>query len=171
MKAPRLKTHHFHTKLPYQNLMLSQIKWWLQHGPITKNGVLPVATLFFWIFCFILRTSYNELICFTNNPNIHICTFCKRWSFIWWEYFFPVSILKWIQCFKIALSETQSKWDQQIFLLIFLLKLRLFFCFIFLLKILNQKATASKENIGFVVRVATILIFNKKSHNRPQWTL
>ena len=44
--------------------------------------VLPVTTLFFWNFCFSLRTSYKELICCTNNPNAHICTFCKCWSFI-----------------------------------------------------------------------------------------
>ena len=37
----------------------------------------------FWKFCFSLRTSYKELICCTNNPNAHICTFCKHWSFIW----------------------------------------------------------------------------------------
>ena len=28
-----------------------------------------------------------------HNPNSHICTFCKRWSFIW-RCFSPVSILK-----------------------------------------------------------------------------
>ena len=27
--------------------MLRQIEWGLQNGPITKNTVLPVATLFF----------------------------------------------------------------------------------------------------------------------------
>ena len=27
--------------------MLRQIEWRLQDGPITKSGVLPVATLFF----------------------------------------------------------------------------------------------------------------------------
>ena len=93
MKALRLKAHHFHTKLQYQKLMLGQIKWWLQNGPITKNGVFPVTTLFFWKFYFSLRTSYKELICCSNNPNAYICTFCKRWSFIL-RCFFPVSILK-----------------------------------------------------------------------------
>ena len=93
LKALRLKTHHFHTKLPYQRPMLRQIKWWLQNGPIKKKGVLPVTTLFFWKFCFSLRTSYKELICCTNNPNAHICTFYKRWSFIW-RCFFRVSTLK-----------------------------------------------------------------------------
>ena len=93
MKALRLKAHHFHTKLPFQKPMLKQIKWWLQNGTITKNRDLPVTTLFFWKFCFTLRTCYTEFIFCTNNPNAHICTFCKCWSFIW-RCFFPVSILK-----------------------------------------------------------------------------
>ena len=92
VESTKIESASFHTKLPYQKPMLRQIKWWLQNGPITKNGVLPVTTLFFWKFCFSLRTSYKELICCTNNPNAHICTFCKRWSFIW-RCFFPVSIL------------------------------------------------------------------------------
>ena len=62
------------------------------NGPIIKNGVLTGTAWFFWIFCFSLRTSYNELIRCTNDPNGYIRTFCKRWSFIWWC-FFPVSIL------------------------------------------------------------------------------
>ena len=70
--------------------MLRQIEWWVQNGPITKNGVLPVTT--FWKFCFSLRTSYKEFIFCTNYPNVHIHTFRKRWSFIW-LCFFPVSIL------------------------------------------------------------------------------
>ena len=92
LKALRLKTSHFHTKLPCQKPMLRQIKWWLQNGPIIKNGVLPVTTLFFENFVSV-RTSFNELICCTNNPKTHICTFWKRWSFIW-RSFFPVSILE-----------------------------------------------------------------------------
>ena len=74
--------------------MLRQIEWWILNGPITKNGVLPVTTLFFWKFCFSLRTSYKKLMWCTNDPNAHILTFCKRWSFIW-QYFFPLSILNW----------------------------------------------------------------------------
>ena len=35
------------TSFPYQKPMLRQIKWWVQNGPITKNGVLPVTTFFF----------------------------------------------------------------------------------------------------------------------------
>ena len=65
----------------------------MQNGPIAKSGALPVTTLFFWKFYFSLRTSYKEVIGCTNDPNAHICTFCKRWSFIW-RCFFPVSILK-----------------------------------------------------------------------------
>ena len=41
------KTHHFHTKLPYQKPMLRQIEWGVQNGSNTKNGVLPVTTLYF----------------------------------------------------------------------------------------------------------------------------
>ena len=47
-----------HTKLSCQKPMLRQIEWWPPNGPITKNGVLPVTTLFFWGFCFSLRTSF-----------------------------------------------------------------------------------------------------------------
>ena len=50
----------------------------------------------FWKFCFSLRTSYAELICCTNNPNDHYCTFCKRWSFIW-RCFFAVHCVKSVQ--------------------------------------------------------------------------
>ena len=47
MKAFTLKAHHFHKKLLYQKPMLRQIEWRVQNGPITKNVVLPVTTLFF----------------------------------------------------------------------------------------------------------------------------
>ena len=56
-----------------------------------KQGAFASSYLFFWKFCFSLRTFYKELICCTKNPNVHICTFCKCWSFIW-RCFFPVSI-------------------------------------------------------------------------------
>ena len=69
--------------------------------PITKNGVLLVTTLFFWKFYVSLRTSYKELIWYTNDPNVHIHTFCKRWSFIW-RCFFPVSILKYETFFHMS---------------------------------------------------------------------
>ena len=57
----------------------------------------------------------------------------------------------------------QSKWDQQKFILIFLLGLYLLFCF---------KATASKETVGFVVwnrddfELHQTLFHNKNFHNR-----
>ena len=89
----RRKTHHFHTKLPYQKPMLRELEWWVQNGPITKNGVLPRTTLFFKKFRFSLRTCYKELIWCTIEPNAHICTFCKCWSFIW-QCYFPVSVPK-----------------------------------------------------------------------------
>ena len=72
--------------------MLRQIEWWLQNGPIKKNEVLPVTNLFFWKIFFSLKASYNELIWCINYTNVHIRTFCKRWSFIW-RCFFPVNIL------------------------------------------------------------------------------
>ena len=37
LKALRLETHFFHTKLPYQKPMLRQIEWWVQNGPVTKE--------------------------------------------------------------------------------------------------------------------------------------
>ena len=42
LKALRLKTHHFHTKLPYQKPLLRQIEWGVRNGSVTKNGVLQV---------------------------------------------------------------------------------------------------------------------------------
>ena len=69
------------------NRMVS-IKWTYH-----KEKSLQVTILFFWKFCFSLRTSYKELIRCTNAPNAHIRTFCKCWSFIW-RCFFLVSILK-----------------------------------------------------------------------------
>ena len=41
---------------------LRQIKWCVQNETITKNGVLPVITLFFSKFCFNIRATYKELI-------------------------------------------------------------------------------------------------------------
>ena len=50
----RLKTQHFHTKLPCQKLM-RQIEWAVQNRPIMKNGVLPITT-FFENFVFVQET-------------------------------------------------------------------------------------------------------------------
>ena len=93
-----MKTNQFHTELPYQKPMLRQIECSVQNRPVTKNGVLPVTTLFFRKHCFRLRASYKELIWCNNDPNVHIPISCKRWSFIW-GCFFSVSILKLKQVF------------------------------------------------------------------------
>ena len=77
-----MKTHNFHTKLLCQKPIVRQIEWCIQTGPITKRGALPFTAFFFCNFCFSLRTSHKELIQCTNDPNVHIHTFCKRWSFI-----------------------------------------------------------------------------------------
>ena len=79
----RLKTQYFYTNLPSQKPMLRKIEWEVQNGPITKNGVLPGTTLFFWRFCFSLRISYKELIWCTNYPNFYIHVFRNCWTFIW----------------------------------------------------------------------------------------
>ena len=96
VESTKIENASLSYKTPISEANVKQIEWWLHIRPNTKNGVLPVTTLFFWKFCFSLRTSYKELICCTNNPNAHIFTFCKSWSFIW-RCFFNMSILK---CFK-----------------------------------------------------------------------
>ena len=60
MKAIRLKTHHFHSKLSHQKSILRQTEWWVWNGPVSKNEVLLVTTLFIWKFCFSLRASNKE---------------------------------------------------------------------------------------------------------------
>ena len=42
-----LKAQHYHTKQPCQKPIVRQIEWRVHIGHITKNGVLPVTTLFF----------------------------------------------------------------------------------------------------------------------------
>ena len=61
LKALRLKTHYFNTKLPYQKPILRQIELWVQNGPITKNRVLPVTTLFFGNFFPVLEPLKKSL--------------------------------------------------------------------------------------------------------------
>ena len=78
---------NFKTNYKIQN----KYKTIVQNGPIKKNGVLPVTTLFLWKFCFSVRTFSKEMIKCTNYPNVYIHTFRKRWSLIW-RCFFPVSI-------------------------------------------------------------------------------
>ena len=68
----KMESALFPHKLPYQKSILRQIEWWVQNEAITKNGVLPVTTLFFGFFCFSLKTSYKELIWCTNHPNTQL---------------------------------------------------------------------------------------------------
>ena len=42
--------------------MLTQIEWGVQHGTITKKGMLPVTALVFRKFYFSLTNSYEKLI-------------------------------------------------------------------------------------------------------------
>ena len=45
-ESTKIEKEHFYTNLPNQKPMLRQIEWEVQNGPIKKNGVLPVTTLF-----------------------------------------------------------------------------------------------------------------------------
>ena len=95
MKPRRLKTYHFYSKLLWQKPVLRQIEWWLQNGPITKSGALPVTASFFWKIYSSFRISLKELIWCTNDPNVHIRIFRKCWSLIL-GCFFLVSILNFV---------------------------------------------------------------------------
>ena len=86
--------------------MFRQIEWWLRNGPVTKGGVLLVTNLYFWKFCFSLRTFHKEFVWCTNNPNAYIRTFCKRWSSVW-RCFLPASVLKEILK-RVYLENSQS---------------------------------------------------------------
>ena len=56
------KRNIFIKKYPIRRSMTRQIEWVVQNRPITRNIVLPVTTLFFWKFCFSMRTCDIELI-------------------------------------------------------------------------------------------------------------
>ena len=47
LKALKLGMQHFITKLACQKSLFRQIEWGVQNGPITKNKVLPLTSLFF----------------------------------------------------------------------------------------------------------------------------
>ena len=93
VESTKIGNASFPYKITISESNVKQILWGVQNGPITKNGVLPVTSSFFWRFCFNLRISYKELIWCTNDPNVHTRTFWKHWNLIWWC-FIPVSILK-----------------------------------------------------------------------------
>ena len=52
------------------------------------------------------------MICCTNNPSAHSCTFCKCWSFIW-RCFFPVSILKTVHIMNLKRLNPLKKIDSE----------------------------------------------------------
>ena len=92
VESTKIENASFSYKTTILEANIKTKKCWVQNRPTTKNGVLPVTTLFFWKFCFSLRTFYKELIWCTNDLNVHIPTFLKRKSFIW-LCFSPESIL------------------------------------------------------------------------------
>ena len=92
VETTKIEKTSFHSKLLCQKLMLRQKESRLQNGPITKSGVLPATTLFFWKICSSFRTSYKELTSCNNDPNVHIRIFRQRWSLIL-GCSFPVNIL------------------------------------------------------------------------------
>ena len=53
----KIERDHVYTKLQCKKPMLKQVEMGVQNGLILKNRVLPVTTLFFWMFCISLRTS------------------------------------------------------------------------------------------------------------------
>ena len=91
VEATKIVNQHFHKKRPCQKSILGQIEWRVQHGPITKNGVLPVTTLFFWKFCFSLKSLLYRFDLSYQPPKFSY-SYYNRWSLIW-GCFFPVSIL------------------------------------------------------------------------------
>ena len=50
-----------HSTLSEANIILRQTEWGVQNGPITKNWVSPVTSLFFRKFCFSLWISCKTL--------------------------------------------------------------------------------------------------------------
>ena len=70
LKLQRLKTQHCRIKLPRQ--MSRQLEEEVQSVSINKDEVLPVTILFFWKFCFSLRTSHEELTWRTNYLKMSI---------------------------------------------------------------------------------------------------
>ena len=73
-----------------------------------KNGVLPVATLFFWRFNFGLRTSYEQLILCTNHPDVLILTFRKNNYSYFTSVLFEGAFSLWVSLFHRTLWATLS---------------------------------------------------------------
>ena len=111
VEVTRIKTHYFHTILSSQKSMLRQLEWEVQDGPITKNRVLPVTTLFFWKFCFSIRTSYKVLIWCTNHLNLHIHTLESVGVLFKGAFFLWVSLRDRLQISLLILINFYSSWD------------------------------------------------------------
>ena len=62
--------------------MQRPIKWEVQNGSVTKNGISLPASLYFWGLNLRIRTCYKWLIKCTNNLNILFDTFREFLSFI-----------------------------------------------------------------------------------------
>ena len=92
VESIKIENALFPYKLPYQKSMLRQIEWWAQNGAITKNEVLPVTTLFFWKFCFSLRTSYRSWFDVRKTQMPTLLLSVSTGVFIF-RSFFPVSII------------------------------------------------------------------------------
>ena len=60
VESTKIETETFPYKTDLSEAILGQVEWGVQNGPITKNRVLPVSTLFYWKFCFNLRTSFTN---------------------------------------------------------------------------------------------------------------
>ena len=60
VESTKIETETFPYKTDLSEAILGQVEWGVQNGPITKNRVLPVSTLFYWKFCFSLRTSFTN---------------------------------------------------------------------------------------------------------------
>ena len=117
---------------------------------------------FFWKFCFSLRTSYEELIWYTNNLISNIRTFCKHWNFIW-RYIFPVSILKkgffCARVFRFISGLSIKAWKSYWFWLGGLyrvIKLQILFPIIFS-KFIHSDHSRVKDDLGHVV----VISFNR----------
>ena len=56
VEATKIENTPFPFKTALSEANVKTIEWRLQNGPITKSGVLPVTTLFFWKFFSSFRT-------------------------------------------------------------------------------------------------------------------
>ena len=94
-----MKTHHFH-KLLCQEL-------------ITKNGVLPVISLFFWQFCFVLEPLLKS--CFdVPTTQIPIFIIFASTEILFEDYFFLWVSLKEIVRLRVTNRPTREKFQENL---------------------------------------------------------